>query len=65
MTAEQAAWLLKDMAEGREVVLVSCNRAGSTLHVPGVWYSQNIVSSVPRWPRWDWDTRIGDFKRSR
>jgi len=42
---EHAAWVLRDFSEGRQVVILSCNEAGSVLHVPGVKYARQVVAS--------------------
>jgi hypothetical protein len=45
MPVEHAAWVLASFAEGREVIIFSCNRNGTELGVPKVWYSRQIVSA--------------------
>jgi hypothetical protein len=48
MRAEQAAWILAEVEEGRPVVFVTCNNNGRVLHgPPNVFYSRAKVWQVP------------------
>lgn len=54
MPVEHAAWVLLAVAEGRQVVIQSCNEAGDVLYVPGVLYARQVCSAAPgHWfPGW-------------
>ncbi len=50
MKVSDVAWMLKSIANGREVVLASCNARGTELNVPGVYYSRQTTAAAP----WIW-----------
>jgi len=62
MPVEHAAWVLRDLAEGRQVVILSCNENASLLFVPDVLYARQIVSSNRLFYP-GWATHIKQFQR--
>jgi hypothetical protein len=63
MSVEAAAWLLRAEHPDKPLILVVCNPAGEVIHVPGVYYSKQLVWSTPNWLPGG-DGRIEQFTRS-
>jgi hypothetical protein len=67
MKVEDAAWFLRGIAKGRTPVITSCNRNGTELFVPDVYYSRQTTAALegfffPGWANHPKHLKRGSFK---
>jgi hypothetical protein len=63
MPVEHAAWILRAVAQGRLVVIQSCNENGTELYVPDVMYARQTCSAAPDYWHPGWVNKPGQFHK--
>jgi hypothetical protein len=63
MPVEHAAWVLRSVAQGRLVVIQSCNQNGTELYVPDVMYARQTCSAHPGYWHPGWVNKPAQFHK--